>query len=213
MGAHSQPEPPRRASRRSFDEWDHSTSAPRSPQPARRRTNYPRAQSTPSRRHAQQSQSRPTSSAKAVPAQNTEASRTGRATGHDFTRIMIECGILALCTAIAIGGLSWAADRLVLKFFVDSYDPAMAGLYVMSAVISLCAVMLATLMFVGLDRVSGIAKGLFFALLWVIVLTALAVLWLTSFSVYSVVYVVLLVGIVVGLSYVPGIVSGNRIVR
>lgn len=130
--------------------------------------------------------------------------------GHNILRIVFEVIVVALISALGIGALSWIADRFALKFVSENYTEAPNSLHVTSAIIACVAVVLFGMLYLGLDKATGIAKGLYTALTWVIVLGAVAYVVLTSLSVYAVVYLILAFGVVIPLSYIPNIVTSNR---
>jgi len=119
---------------------------------------------------------------------------------------------IAAITAIGVGGLSWAVDRIALKFFVENYSPADTSVHVISAVLAAFAVMLFTLFYLGLDHFTAAAKGFYTAVVWVLVAVAVAYVALTTLSVYAVVYLVVILGAVIPLSYIPKLVTSNRYV-
>ena len=111
-----------------------------------------------------------------------------------------------------MGVLSWVVDRVALKFFVDDYDAAGWQFAAVSGLLCAVVVMVSVGLFVVLDRVTSVARGVFVAMVWVGLLACVAGAVLSSFSVYAVVYVVVVVGVAVAVSYVPSLVSNNRIV-
>lgn len=130
--------------------------------------------------------------------------------GHNVLRIVFEVAVVALISALGIGALSWIADRFALKFVSENYTEAPNSLHITSAIIACVTVLLFGMLYLGLDKVTGIAKELYTALTWVIVLGAVAYVVLTSLSVYAVVYLILAFGVVIPLSYIPNIVTANR---
>lgn len=130
--------------------------------------------------------------------------------GHNVLRIIFEVAATALISALGIGALSWIADRFALKFVSENYTQAPNSLHLTSAIIACVTVVLFGMLYLGLDKVTGIAKELYTALTWVIVLGAVAYVVLTSLSVYAVVYLILAFGVVIPLSYIPSIVTSNR---
>lgn len=142
-----------------------------------------------------------------------ESAATGKAvSGHNVARIGFEVAIIAATTALGVGGLSWAVDRLALKFFAPEYDPASVPIYMVSAGIALTTVLVLSILFLWMDRVTGAARGLFTGLVSVAILVGIAGVVLTSFSLNAIIYVILLIGLAVGLSYVPKSIIENRYV-
>lgn len=133
--------------------------------------------------------------------------------GHNVARIMLEIVVTALISMLGIGALSWISDRVALKFLSENYTPASNSLHVTSALIAFATVIVFGLFYLGLDKITGAARGLYTALTWVIIVGAVAYVVLTSLSVYAVVYLVLAFGVAIPLSYIPNIVTSNRYVN
>lgn len=130
--------------------------------------------------------------------------------GHNVARIVFEAFGTAGISAFGIGMLSWIVDRFALKFVSDNYTMAPMSLHITSAVLAFFTVMLFTFLYLGLDKATGAAKGIYTGLIWVIILSAIAYVTLTSLTVYAVVYLILIIGIAIPLSYIPNIVTSNR---
>lgn len=136
---------------------------------------------------------------------------TGKAAhGHNIARIVMEAVAVAGISAFGIGMLSWVVDRFALKFVAENYSMAPTSLHITSGVLAFFAVMLFAFLYLFLDRVSGIAKGIYTGLIWVIILSGVAYVTLTSLTVYAVVYLILIIGVAIPLSYIPNIVTSNR---
>lgn len=133
--------------------------------------------------------------------------------GHDVARIMLEMVVTAFISMLGIGVLSWVSDRVALKFMSENYTPASNSLHVTSALIAFATVIVFGLFYLGLDKITGVARGLYTALTWIIIAGAVAYVVLTSLSVYAVVYLVLAFGVTIPLSYIPNIVTSNRYVN
>ena len=136
----------------------------------------------------------------------------GKAVAHDMRQVGIEALLLALIGGCGVGVLSWVVDRVALKFFVDDYDAAGWQFAAVSGLLCAVVVMVCVGLFVVLDRATSVARGIFVAMVWVGLLACVAGVVLSSFSVYAVVYVVVVVGVAVAVSNVPSLVSDNRIV-
>lgn len=136
----------------------------------------------------------------------------GKAGSHDMRQVGVEALLLALIGGFGVSVLSWVVDRVALKFFVDDYDAAGWQFAAVSGLLCAVVVMVSVGLFVVLDRVTSVARGVFVAMVWVGLLACVAGVVLSSFSVYAVVYVVVVVGVAVAVSYVPSLVSNNRIV-
>lgn len=130
--------------------------------------------------------------------------------GHNVAKIAFEAFSTAGISALGIGMLSWIIDRFALKFVSDNYTMAPVSLHITSAVIAFFSVVLFAFAYLGLDKVTGAAKGIYTGLIWVIILSAIAYVALTSLTVYAVVYLILIIGVTIPLSYVPNIVTSNR---
>lgn len=136
---------------------------------------------------------------------------TGKATyGHNIGRIVMESTSVAGISAFGIGMLSWVVDKFALKFVSENYSMAPTSLHITSGILAFFAVMLFAFLYLFLDRVSGIAKGIYTGLIWVIILSGVAYVTLTSLTVYAVVYLILIIGVAIPLSYIPNIVTSNR---
>lgn len=130
--------------------------------------------------------------------------------GHNVAKIVFESFSTAIISSLGIGMLSWIIDRFALKFVSDNYTMAPLSLHITSAVLAFFAVMLFAFAYLGLDKATGAAKGIYTGLIWVIILSAIAYVTLTSLTVYAVVYLILIIGVAIPLSYIPNIVTSNR---
>lgn len=140
-----------------------------------------------------------------------ESIATGKARhGHNIGRIVMEAASIAGISAFGIGMLSWVVDRFALKFVAENYSMAPVSLHVTSGILAFFAVMLFAFLYLFLDKASGIAKGIYTGLIWVIILSGIAYVALTSLTVYAVVYLILIIGVAIPLSYIPNIVTSNR---